>query len=435
MIISLKRYLWLWLALICLLFGQTLFAAEGEANQERPAGLTVVEINSDSPQETELCYLTMIIKTGYANDPEGKAGLTRLTNELFYYLTRNGSAFNISYNTLADFSIFNFTVTTKNYEDFCKELDYLIHQDALLMYDLCNELIRYHLSEPHPHSRIALINYEELIYGNTHPYFTRFNPNYKKLSINDANTWFRLIYRPNNIIIASSRKLPEDFLRRPFGRDIAKPVEKNETPKALFENIPSEKFAAIHDNLSTVIVGFPAPRFDTEECIPTILIQEYLQEKLWNEIRENSGLCYDLQVNYSCFYQPAAPNLMVVCQTLPEDTETVVAKIVNELKNLVADGIADTEKNRIIERGRNNRSVDDDLAAVVMDNALKVYFNQPWIADQNTFYDKLEQVSPDQVKTIMAERLNWLKISVAGPMEVNELLKELKPLESQEEAE
>jgi hypothetical protein len=409
------------LLLIFLFFNSQQQLIAAQMSEPRTDGLILIQPTSPQSEASQVCYLSMIIKTGYADDPKDKAGLTDLTNELFYYLLKNGLAVDVNYYTGADFSVFNFIISQKNFAEFCSELDFMIRKDALLLYDLCNELVRYRINEPHPNYLIAMVNYHELIYGVSHAYLTVDHPNYRNLTINDVNSWFRLIYRPNNLIIAASSEMPVDFLLKPFGREIQKPVIfPNVTPAA---SVTSEKimFAAIHDNLSTIVMGFPAPRLDENDCLTTIFIQKYLQKELWDQIREHSGLCYDIQVDYSYLNEPSAPTLTIICQTLPEDSDLVIRKIIQVFKKLASEGVPEPQKNQLLAREKKQLTT---LGYAIQTKAFQAYFNRNWIGEINSFTDKLGQVSQEQVIKVISDRLQYLKISVAGPSEVSNILKE-----------
>lgn len=417
-----KRTIW-WLfgfTLMFLLFASQQQLSAAPTGGVRNDGCTIVKLNQPKEETVGVCYLTMIIKTGYVNDPKDKAGLTDLTNELCYYLLRSGSAININLYTAAEFSYFNFMVSKQNWEAFCWELDSLIHQDALMVYDLCNQLTRDHLSEPHPAYLSAIANYHELIYGENHPYLSLDHPRYRDLTIADINNWFRLIYRPNNLIIAASAELPGDFLRRPFGRDIQNPLKFPDIPAASLDVSSKTTFTAIHHNLSTIVMGFPAPRADQADCFPTILIQKYLQQQLYDVLCEQAGLCNTIHVSYSYFNESSSPTLTIDCQSLPENATLVVKQIVQVLKKMRTEGIPGAQENRILDQETRQMIIHYySLEFAVQNLALQTYFNQDWIGDVAVYNDKLSKVSAEQVKKFIAGRLPYLKLSIAGPAGTN----------------
>jgi predicted Zn-dependent peptidase len=408
-----------------LLGGQQQLSA-AQTSELRNDGLSIIQLHNPQDEMSPVCYLTMIIKTGYANDPNDKAGLTDLTNELFYYLLRNSSASGISYYTAAEFSLFNFTISRQNFTSFCSVLDFMIRQDALLLYDLCNQLTRDHLNEPHPDNLKAMINYHELIYGAAHPYLAIDYPCYRNLTISDVNNWFRLIYRPNNLIVAASSKLPTDFLRKPFGREIQELIKLPDIPVAS-PDIKKATVTTVHDNLNTIVIGFLAPRIDQDDCLTTILIQKYLQKELYDEICEKSGLCYDIAVSYSYIHESSVPTLTIGCQSLPEDCDLVVNQIIQVLGKLSVEGMPEDRENQILTKETQQMIIRYYSPWYAIQNqALQVYFDQEWIGDVAVYNDKLSQVSQKQVKKVIANGLKNLKISIAGPNGANYSLKELQ---------
>lgn len=417
------------LLLMFIIFPQPRLAAQ--IDPIRRDGFIFAQYNSPMVDMAPASYLTMILKTGFASDPEGKAGLTDLTNELFYYLLKNSSAIDIQYHTAAEFSVFNFTVLRPDYESFCKELDFLIRQDALLLYDWCNQITRFHMNEPRPERLIAETNYRELIYGVSHPYLKVNHIVYRNLTITDVNNWFRLIYRPSNLILASSAKLSDEFLLRPFGRDIHTPVQFPDIPPVESKSTKRFVYAAIHDNVSTIVMGFPAPPLNQRDCITTILIQKYLQNKLLEEMKEKSGLCRAVEVSYAYLEELSVPTLTVTCRSLPEDCQKIVHKTIEVMKELMANGIPENEGERILKEETQQMMVRYySLPYAVQNLAFQTISDQSWIGDVAIYNDKLSQVSREHVKRVIADKLPFLKISVAGP-EMSDI--DLKRLRSESE--
>lgn len=384
--------------------------------EQRDDGLTIV-IKEPDQDKQEVHYLTLIIKTGYAHDPVGKFGITNLTNEIIYQLLRHTYVLGLDFQTCADYSVFHFVTTREYFNDFCAQVDWIIRSDALLYYDLCNTLTRYHLNQPKPSELQAIAQLYSMVYGPEHPYNSIFKPDYDKLDITEVNKWFRQIYKPNNFIIASSLKLPDDFLRRPAGRDLKEPVILNEIPDSTVDNTPELKWTPVHDNIATVCLGFETPKFDDEGIFATFLLEEYLNQRLWKVIREENGLSYDPQVFSLLISKSSVPTLQAVFHTLAPDTAKVISLIIAEFKQVAAEGIPETEIAKIIGRERKRQEMNDkDLQSAVGAAALYGLLEREWMVNREEYLTGLNEEAKI-VSQIMTEGLSGLKISVAGPDE------------------
>jgi hypothetical protein len=261
--------------------------------EKRTDGLIVSELASATPKNNYE-YLTMIVKTGYGHEPKEKPGLNNLTNELVYFLLRGTRALEVSYYPFAEYTVFSFVIWREDFRAFCAELDAIIRLDTLLLYDLCNELIYQHLHTAKTPFAIGQHLQYELLYGPDHPYLNRFIADYTKLNINEVNTWFREIYKPNNLIISTTVKLPEDFLKKPNGRDMRKKVIHPEVPPNFAADQPS-RFTEVNAPLSTIFLSFPAPQPHEDGFWAGRIVQKYLRHQLWLTLRQELGFCYDIQ--------------------------------------------------------------------------------------------------------------------------------------------
>lgn len=389
--------------------------------EQRDDGLTIV-LRDQSLGQQEIQHLTLILKTGFSHDPVGKSGLTNLANEIIYYLLERTSALRVNFQTYADYSTFHFVVTRSGFNQFCNQLDQIIRLDALLFYDLCNDLIRYHLNLPQAPELKAISQLYSLVYGPNHPYNSIFNTNYDRLDITEVNKWFRQIYKPNNLIIATGMKLPDDFLRKPAGRDLTEAVILNEIPPAASNAIFELKWAPVHDNIATVCLGFKTSKFGEEGVLATLLLQKYLDQRLWKVIREDNGLSYDPEVYYQLNGTYSAPMLLVSVHTLMENTGTVINLILTEFKKIATEGIPENEINKIMERERRQKELmEKDPESTIKAAALFGYTGQNWLINQEDYFNQLTAESK-VVTQIVAAGLAHLKISVAGPADTVQYL-------------
>lgn len=364
-------------------------------------------------------YLTLIVKTGWAHDPAAKSGLTTLTNELLYLFFYNTSALRANMDTAPDFSIFQFVVASADFDTFVSELDAIIRLEALTMYDQCNELILAHQNEPIMPSYNAPIKLAELIYGPDHPYRRGLTPIFKQLNISDVNNWFRKIYRPNNLIVASSKDLPEDFLRRPSGREMKSAVNPPEIPAAKVNPVPEAVFIPVRDYVSTVQIGFIAPRINEAGFFPALMARKFLEKELWQVIREESGYCYDLQVTYSYLPNSMAPFVEISFQTLPGETEPAVLKTLAVLESATNKESLGKRLREIQDREKQLSDYEDRLGGQLVRNAaFQALTGRTWFGDSSEYLAKLNETKSADISQWIADGLPHIKIAIAGPAEV-----------------
>ncbi len=380
----------------------------------REDGLTIILREPIEKKRTTLSFLRMIVKTGSAHEQPDKAGINKLTNEILYYIFRASSALEVNFLSLPEYTIFDFTVSPVKFLDFCRELDTVIRLDALLLHDLCNELINYHLNEPKNPGKTALIKFYEKLYGIDHPYLHHYCPNYNNLNIAEVNNWFREIFRPANLIIATSEKLPPDFLLKPAGRDLkGKPSLETKKIQKL-EKKPEFNFTPVRDNLCTAVIGFSAPQIKEKTFFAGFLLTKFLEDELWQLLRQQSGLVYDVQVYYSYLTEPSAPNIKIIFQTLPETIESALEIINRILDGLKSDGIPQPRIEYLIQREK-----------LYLENRKKTPGYEVQIAGFQVLSDhyqseqdllvSLREVSTEESKELANRIATSLCISLAGP--------------------
>lgn len=406
---------WVCLAMVFSLSCSSVSAATPKP-EIRTDGLTIIRTKNSTEKNSPLVSLTMILKNGYASDPEGKAGLTELTNQLIYRLLLNSSALDIQYHTYADLSRFSFVITSKNFTVFCSELDSLIRTEALLMYDACNDLIQDNKNEPQiPGSKGANDLYK-LLYGNSHPYLAVFNDNFPDLDINTVNNWFRKIYRFSNLLIVCSADLPTDFLMKPSGRELTGAVSFPPTPVANCVPKPIINVAQIPNNISTIYIGLPGPSLSDSDFFAMVVYQRYLQKELWNKLRESMGLCYDVQVSYTYLQESSSPSLLITLATLPEDTDLAVASIMEILKSSATKSIPTDQLIHIKEQEKYYLVQNRSWFQTTDDVAFEKYFKLTWFSDDEEYLKLFNQITVDDLTKLIASRLKYLKVVVNGPI-------------------
>ncbi len=384
--------------------------------ETREDGLTVLKAAIPKEEIPNLCLITLVAKTGYADDPEGKAGLTELMNRLLYLIFSNSSALNVAYYTSAEFSKFNFVVSAREFKSFMAELDSIIRTDALLLYDECNQLIQDYKNQPRSPGFIAEINLYRLLYGNSHPYLAAFNANYADLDIDAVNTWFRKVYRPNNLLIASTTDLPSDFLMRPSGREMREVIRFPEIPAVNCAPKPVIRYNQIQDNVANIYIGLPGSSITENSLFAMMVTQRFLQKELWNKLREEMGLCYDLQVSYSYLQEPTASPLIISLATLPADADTAIAEIIRILTGIATAPLASEQLSSMKEQEKNRAKILYNSIFRRVDGLLyERIFGLAWLKDSESYLNLFDQVTPEEISKFTAQQLKYLKVSVAGP--------------------
>ncbi len=390
----------------------------------RPDGLRLIKVEPIKEEAETVQHVTVILKTGYVHDPAGKAGLTELTNEMVGLLIDYYTPATVSYFTAAEFSIFQCAVPTRYFKTFSVGLDEIIRLDALMLYDLCNNLVMIHKTAAIDPGQASELAFYQMLYGSGHPYTRHLTPNYQALNISEVNNWFRRLYRPNNLIVVTTKDFPEEFLRKPNGRDMKGLIQTAPLPTPVIENKIDLQFVATRGRLATIYVGIPAPPVQGKECFTAILFEQLLQKELWDSIREKGGYAYDLRVSYSYLEEPGNPNIKIVLETLPEDAGTVIAKILSTIQQIKLEGATVAKINPLMDKERKILELGNQSnRQLATFKALAVLFNTEWVADPEAYLNGLASVTSDDLKHFLATQSSLIKVAVSGPVTANNTLK------------
>jgi len=382
--------------------------------EEREDGL-VISTRTLPAAEDNYEYLTLLLKTGYGHEPAGKYGLHNLTNELIFFLLRTTSALEVNYYPYAEYTVFTFVLRREDFRAFCSELDTIIRLDTLLLYDLCNELIYRHYHTPQPPARVGQHVLYELLYGPAHPYLNQFKADYPKLNINEVNLWFREIYKPNNLVISTTAELPEEFLRKPSGRDLQKKVVLPAIPPPLIGG-PAFRFTETRTPYSTIFLSFPGPRPTEDAYFTARVLQKYLQTQLWKRLRQDLGYCYHVQVNYTALQEPTAPNITIILQVLPENTEPALNEVFRLLAQLEKEPPTPEEIAHLSarEEKKQQKNYSSPRFLSYMD-ALGVHLGLTWATGLEEFSAALQNITGDDLRYFTQTYLKQWRLAVAGP--------------------
>lgn len=395
----------------------------------RDDGLTVVTPpkpvdNKEAKKDSTVNYLTMIVKTGYGHDPAGKVGLTHLTNNLLYmiFLYYTPSA-DVSYETYGDYTVFHFVTHAKDAKAFFAALDEILRTEVLFGYDFCNSWREYVKNASRHPGLPALTNLSAMLYGADHPYTKTYAPDYDNLNVGELNKWFRRIYRPNNMIISSTAPIPEDFLRRPAGKEFKAPVGLPPIAQPVIQRKTELRYVADYDHSSVICMGFPSPKLSDGDYMGLNLGWLYLADALEDELRGKSGYVYYVSPYSTAGEEPSAPAFIVIFQTLPEETGIAAQKAMEVLKELAKNGIPQDKLARILDSEKKKLALrDKSAAALTRSYAYRALFGIEWFGDSEAYLKHLEQAAPGVAK-VFADRLPYLKLSIAGPEGVEETLK------------
>lgn len=87
--------------------------------------------------------------------------------------------------------------------------------------------------------------------------------------------------------------------------------------------------------------AFPAPAFSSKDYISMLVLTNILQERLFNELRNKRGLCYNVG---SCYFDSPVVNLITLSVDCLAEKVQIVSEIVGrELNKLRRTGIPETE--------------------------------------------------------------------------------------------
>lgn len=421
--------------LLVVMLGLTLIPGLATAQNQTTSGTIAVRddglttIVNGSGAESEVQYLTLLIKTGYSQDPAAKAGLTDLTNILVYRILQMATLLDFNYFLAADYSRFDFAVPNNDFTAFCRQLDAVIRIEALLSYDECNILLKNYRNLPRNPSEVGLAKLYTMIDGAGHPYTKIFDNYMSNLDITDANNWFRRIYRPSNLIISSTAPLPDDFLLRPSGREMKQVITKSPVPAATCSPNPLVEITTVHNSTASVFIGLPAPALTDPDLATSLLVQQYLAWELWNKLREQAGYCYDVSVFHSYLTEPVAPILLIEFETLPGNAGPAIGQVISVLQGIAKNGIPEAELTSLKQAvEKQAKRIGDSRRTATQNLALQAFFNQTWLSDYDAYSKLLAGVTSADTARLIRTKLGSIKLSLTGPEETQQALVQLQPM-------
>jgi predicted Zn-dependent peptidase len=416
-----KRRIFLWIAVFTV--GLTAFApawaAEQPARIERTtvSGMTILLQKTPS----ELVETTLMLKSGSGLDPVDRRGTAELMNYLVELRLRYGDSrlSNATVETNPDYTLIKIRTTAANAPAALAAVKELLTY-PLYSYDVIADLKGFLTSDVKATSALykSYSDFSQEFYGANHPYNNALHwETIPKISGVDVYQWYRTTYQPGNALLSISGGFKKNL------SDVEKfyaGMRTQSVDHRLLVNevtIPeSQQLDRVDPNgrVSSVVVGYPAPRLQDPDFPAFRMLAYYLEEfqHYFEELRVKQGLFYTGQVYYNYQEKPNAPNIAFVALTNPAMLGKVETETVRVAKDLAANGISQEVLAKIIEaiKAENDARAKDGRGLATR-NLLSFYLQTQLVYDEKLL-PKLEQVTPEDIKRVATKYFqNYIRVA------------------------
>ncbi len=268
----------------------------------------------------------------------------------------------------------------------------------------------------------AYYYFREKFFGE-HPYAS--NPTGSEESIpsfsrEDAIAFHIKYISPNNCALAISGPMPTekmlDLINEYFGDYKPKEISLPEIQEFTANNEPARFIKETDRSQITLMIGFPAPKLDSDEIYPMRVMDGFLtgmKGRLHNQLRGVRDLVY--LVWGSSFIGPEAGTYYIMTQTSPENYDSVYTVIMHELDRIKEGDFDEEDLNKAkrtiresFNRGRQEQ--ENHVVSAALDELYGLGYNY----DQK-YLEEIEKVTKQQVIDWAVEYLNNPVITVIGP--------------------
>ena len=308
---------------------------------------------------------TILLKTGAAADPLGKAGLANLTAELLTRGTRQYTAqalaeeldflgASLSVNTGYDTTAITFTSLTKNLEPAFTLLSQVLLSPTFPLEELerkRKEIVGGLKSQEEDPGWVAHKTFLEELYPN-HPYgkLVEGQPaTLGTLTQADVTNFYHTYYRPNNAIIALAGDISPEQATTLVGTTLAA-WQSGDTPRMDWPapRQPSAERVLLDKKVTqaNVALGHPGIARQNPDYY-AVLVMNYVlggggfESRLMKRIREELGLVYHISSNFSARKHPGP--FTVVLQTKNETATQALDESIQVIRQFIEDGPSEQE--------------------------------------------------------------------------------------------
>jgi predicted Zn-dependent peptidase len=372
------------------------------------SGMTILLQKTNS----KVVDVVLLLKSGSGIEPAGKKGTAMIMNEIVYNIVRYSSVKigEVNVDTFPDYSLIGFKTTNSGLKKALPVI-YTILTASIYSYDSVTDLKGLYsaaLKGRPPYFR-AYYDFTAAFYGADHPYNDSLDPEkIPGISGKEVYEWYRKTYQPGNAILSITGKVSQSIkdLNKYFANMPTESVDRrlmiNAVNLAKDTQIERED---LNGRISTISIGFPAPRLWDAEYPAFRVISYYLDDYMhyFQELRVKEGLFYAGFVYYDYMVKPKAPNIAFITMTDPGSVKKVKERTMAVVNELVNQGISQAELERVINSIKASYAgLSESQKNSATRNALSQYWQTQLVYEENLMA-KLSQVTAEDIKKAAAK--------------------------------
>lgn len=374
------------------------------------SGMNILLQKTDS----KVIDIVLLLKSGSGLEPSNKKGTALIMNNIVYTRLRYSKIKigQIDVETYPDYTVISLKTTNSGIKKALEMIKSLL-SERMYTYDGITDLKGIYsngLKGISPFYR-AYSDFASQFYGEGHPYNDRLDSD-RILMINgkDVYQWYRQTYQPGNAILSITGKVSQSIknLEKFFGDMYTESVDRRlmVAPVTLEKDLKIDH-EEINGRVSTVSIGYAAPRFSDPDYPAFRVIAYYLNDYMhyFDELRVKEGLFYAGFVIYDYFEKPKSPSMVFLTMTTPDSLARVETKTLEVVSKLINEGISQPEIDKVIQSMKaNNTSLLEVEKNYALKNALSQYLQTQMVYDDNLLA-KLTAIKTEDIKRSAAKYL------------------------------
>lgn len=268
----------------------------------------------------------------------------------------------------------------------------------------------------------ADIAFMQALYGD-HPYAHMSDgdlPTVSKFKVTDVKNFYKRYYVASNAMVVVVGNLTKQQVEK-IAEQLMASLPVGQKPEPLADvSLPQQAKTQHIEFPSTqthVLVGIPAsyrqdPDYFTLYVANHILGGSGLVSKLFNEIREKRGLAYSASSHFAAFLKPGP--FEIGLQTRNEKTGEAIEVLNQTLKDFIDKGPSEAELKSAKQNITGGFAMRFDTNKELAGYAAMIGFYQLPLDYLDTFTQKIEQVSIDQIKETFKRRVPLDKLQTVS---------------------
>ncbi|MBN1115542.1 MAG: insulinase family protein [Oligoflexia bacterium] len=232
-------------------------------------------------------------------------------------------------------------------------------------------------------------------------------------SVNKLHEFYREHYKPGNMVFIASGNIVHDeiiacvaeFVKGSGNNAKSKPSGDNPVTGNSFNVLP-KKLELVHCGLAFASVPFNDPRKHMEILLNSML-GEGMNSILFQEIRENRGLAYNIFSDIA-FYKGVSI-LIIYFSCEKKDIATAAENVVHELENLCGNFIGTDKLGEYREQVKGSMKIEADNLESRMHTIAKEHFYLGRNIELSEYYRDFDSISMKDMRDFTANTINIKK--------------------------